>query len=72
MGKPVFFDIGHPLLVDFDMCAPTRLVIFDIGQSLLVDFGLCVPIRRVFLTWVTYYWWTLACMLPFRNCRRYG
>ena len=26
MGKLVFFDIGHPLLMDFNLCAPTRLI----------------------------------------------
>ena len=34
------FDTGQPLLVDFGLCAPTRLVFFDIGQPLLVDFSL--------------------------------
>ena len=51
MGKLVFFDIGHPLLVDFVLCAPTRLVIFDIDYLLLVDFDLCAPRRLVFLYW---------------------
>ena len=37
------FHIGQSLLVDFGLCASTRLVFFDTGQSLLVDFGLCVP-----------------------------
>ena len=56
MGKVVFFDIGHPLLVDFDLCAPTRLVFVDIGQSLLVDFNFSVPTRLVFLTLVSHCW----------------
>ena len=34
--------------MDFDLCAPTRLVFFDIGQALLADFDLCAPIRLVF------------------------
>ena len=35
--------------MDFDLCAPTRLVFFfDIGQPLLVDFSLCAPTRFVF------------------------
>ena len=42
------FDTGQPLLVDFDLCASTRLVFFDIDQSLLVDFGLCASTRLVF------------------------
>ena len=59
------FDIGHPLLVDFDMCAPTRLIFFfGIGQSLLVDFDLCASTRLVFLTVVSRCWCTLACTLP--------
>ena len=33
------FDTGQLLLVDFDLCASTRLIFFDIGQSLLVNFG---------------------------------
>ena len=42
------FYTGQSLLVDFCLCASTRLVFFDIGQSLLVDFGLCAPTRLVF------------------------
>ena len=38
--------------------------LFDTGQPLLVDFGLCAPIRLVFLTFVSYCWWTLTCALP--------
>ena len=38
------FDTGQPLLVDFGLCAPTRLVFFDIGQPLLVDFSLCAHV----------------------------
>ena len=64
MGKLVFFDIGHPLLVDFDLCAPTHLVFFDIGHLLLVDFDLCASTRLVFLTLVNHCWWTLTCALP--------
>ena len=52
------------LLVDFDLCVPTRLVFFDIGQSLLVDFCLCASTRLVFFTLVSCCWWTLACALP--------
>ena len=50
--------------MDFDLCAPTRLVFFDIGQSLLVNFGMCSPTRLVFLTLVSSCWWTLTCALP--------
>ena len=50
------FDTGQSLLVDFDLCASTRLVFFDIGQSLLVNFGLCAPTRPVFLTLVSLCW----------------
>ena len=60
MGKLVFFDIGHPLLVDFNLCAPSRLVFFDIGHLLLVDFVLCAPTRLIFLTLVSHCCWTLA------------
>ena len=42
------FDAGQSLLVDFGLCASTRLVFFDTGQSLLGDFGLCAPTRLVF------------------------
>ena len=42
------FHTGLSLLVDFDLCAPTRLAFFDIGQSLLVDFDLCASTRLVF------------------------
>ena len=38
--------------------------LFNTGQSLLVDFDLCAPTRLVFLTLVSYCWWTLACALP--------
>ena len=47
------FDAGQSLLVDFDLCASTRLVFFHTGQPLLVDFGLCAPTRLVFLTLVS-------------------
>ena len=63
MGKLVFFDIGHPLLVDFNLCASTRLVFVDIGHLLLVDFDLCASTRLVFLTLVSHCW-TLTCTLP--------
>ena len=65
MGKLVFFDIGHPLLVDFVLCAPTRLVFFDIDHLLLVDFDLRAPTRLIFLVLVSHCWWTLACVHPF-------
>ena len=65
MGKLVFFYIGHPLLVAFNLCAPTRLVFFDIGHLLIVDFDLCSPTRLIFLLLVSHYWWTLACALIF-------
>ena len=69
------FGIDHPLLVDFGLCAPIRLVFFDIGhlllvnfdlcastrQSLLVDFNWCTPTRLVFCTLVSHCWWTLTC-----------
>ena len=42
------FYTGQSLLVDFGLCASTRLVFFDIGQALLVDFELCAPTRLVF------------------------
>ena len=58
------FYTGQSLLVDFDLCASTRLAFFDIGQSLLVNFRLCAPTRLVFLTLVSYCWWTLTCALP--------
>ena len=58
------FHTGQSLLVDFGLCASTRLFVFDIGQSLLVNFGLCAPTRLVFLTLVSYCWWTLTCALP--------
>ena len=54
MCKLVFFDIGHPLLVDFNLCAANRLVFFDIGHLLLVDFDLCAPTRLIFLTLVSH------------------
>ena len=42
------FHTGLSLLVDFGLCASTRLVFFDTGQSLLVDIGLCASTRLVF------------------------
>ena len=59
------FDIGQSLLVDFHsfVCSHSSCL-FDISQSLLVDFDLCAPTRLVFLTLVSYCWWTLACALP--------
>ena len=60
-----FFDIGQALLVDFALCAPTRLVFFfDIGTSLLAGFDFCASTRLVFFTLVSRCWWTLACALP--------
>ena len=56
----LFFDTGQSLLVDFGLCAPTRVVFFDIGQSLLVDFDLRAPTRLVFLTLISRCWWTLT------------
>ena len=44
------FHTGQSLLMDFGLCASTRLVFFDTGQSLLVDFGLCVLSRQTFTT----------------------
>ena len=58
------FHTGLSLLVDFGLCASTRLVFFDIGQSLLVEFGLCAHTSLVFLIVVSYCWWTLTCALP--------
>ena len=58
------FDTGQLLLVNFDLCAPTRLALFNSGQSLLVDFGLCASTRLVFLTLVRRCWWRLACAFP--------
>ena len=63
MGKLVFFDIDYPLLVEFNLCAPTRLVFIDIGHILLVDFDLCASTRLVFWTLVNHCWWTLTCAL---------
>ena len=40
------FYTGQLLLVDFDLCASTRLVFFEIGQSLLVNFDLCFVMIR--------------------------
>ena len=60
MCKLVFFDIGHALLVDFNLCAANRLVFFGIGHLLLVDFDLCAPTRLIFLTLVSHCCWTLA------------
>ena len=59
------FDIGQPLLADFDLCVPTSLVYFDIRHLLLVDFDLGAPTRLVFLVLVSHCWWTLSCALPF-------
>ena len=59
----LFFYIGQSMLVEFDLCVPTRLIFFDIGQSLLAGFDLCAPTRLVFLTLVNRCWWTLACAL---------
>ena len=48
------FHTGQSLLVDFGLCAPTRIVFFDIGQALFVDFDLCASTRLVFLTLVSH------------------
>ena len=50
------FDTGQSLLVDFGLCASTRLVFFVIGQSLLADFDMCASSRLVFLTLVNRCW----------------
>ena len=52
------FDTGQSLLVDFDLCASTRLVFFDTGQPLSVDFGICAPTRLVFFTLISR--WSVA------------
>ena len=59
-----FFDIGQSLLVDFGLCAPTRLVFVDIGHLLLVNFDLCASTRLVFLTLISHCWWTLTGAIP--------
>ena len=45
------FDTGQLLLVDFDLCVSTRLVLkktrqFDTGQPLLVNFDMCFVMIR--------------------------
>ena len=52
------FDTGQSLLVDFELCASTRLVFFDTGQPLSVDFGICAPTRLVFFTLISL--WSVA------------
>ena len=52
------FDTGQSLLMDFDLCASTRLVFFDTGQPLSVDFGICAPTRLVFFRLISR--WSVA------------
>ena len=68
MGKLVFFDIGHPLLLDFDLCAPTLLIFLTLVNHCCWTLArLCAPnhsTRLVFFILVIHYWWTLVCALP--------
>ena len=55
------FYTGQSLLVDFGLCASTRLVFFDTGQSLLVDFGLCAHTLTCALPLVLSFWyWSVS------------
>ena len=42
------FHTGQSLLVDFDLCASTRVVFFDIGQSLLGTLTCALPLVLFF------------------------
>ena len=57
--------LGHPLLVDFVLRAPTLLVFYDVDHPLLLDFVLRAPTRLIFLVLVSHCWWTLSCAHQF-------
>ena len=51
MGKLVFFDIGHPLLVDFDLRAPTRLIFLVLVSHCWWTLTWALPLVLSFSHW---------------------
>ena len=58
------FHTGQSLLVDFDLCAFTRLVFFTLASRCWWTLACAFPLVLSFLTLVNRCWWTLACALP--------
>ena len=58
------FHTGQSLLVDFDLCAFTRLVFFTLASHCWWTLAWAFPLIFSFLTLVNRCWWTLACALP--------
>ena len=58
------FHTGQSLLVDFDLCAPTRLFFLTLGSRCWGILACALPLDLSFLTLVSCCWWTLACALP--------
>ena len=59
------FDIGQPLLVEFDLRASTRLVFLTLVSHCWWTLTCALPlVLSFFFTLVSYYWWTLTCALP--------
>ena len=66
----VFFDIDHLLLVDFALCAPTRLIFLVLVNQCWWTLACTLPIVLSFLTCLVFFilvshcWWTLICAFP--------
>ena len=58
------FHTGQSLLVDFDLCASTRLVFFFYTGQSWWTLACALPLVLYFLTLVSRCWWTLTCALP--------
>ena len=58
------FDTGQSLLVDFCLCAPTRLVFLTLVSRCWWTLACAFPLVLTFSTLVRRCWRTLACALP--------
>ena len=58
------FHTGQSLLVDFGLCASTRLVFFTLVSRCWWTLACALPLFLSFLTLVSRCWWTLACAFP--------
>ena len=59
------FDTGQSLLVDFGLCASTRLVFFTLVGRCWWTLACALPfVLSFFLTLVRRCWWSLTCVLP--------
>ena len=58
------FDTGQLLLVDFDLCAPTRLVFFILVNHCWWTLTCALSFVLYFFTLASRCWWSLACAFP--------